>query len=94
MFNRLKRARKINYFQNALEENKQNIQQTWSILRKDMGKLINKTSFYSNIFNKWNFSTHKFQIAEGFNDYFLKLAFRPIKTCRNQIQFYRIYGKT
>jgi len=45
MFNRLKRATKINYFQNALDENKQNIRKTWSILRKAMGKLNNRTNF-------------------------------------------------
>ena len=58
------------FFQNALEENKQNIRKTWSILRKAMGKLNNKTTFLIN----GTLITDKGQIAEGFNNYFSKIG--------------------
>ena len=74
MFNRLKRAIKIKYFQNALEENKRNIRKTWSILRKAMGKLNNKTSFPQTFLINEASITDKSQIAEGFNNYFSKIG--------------------
>ena len=65
MFNRLKRATKINYFQNALEENKQNIRKTSSILRKALGKLSNKTSVPQTFLINGTLITEKFQIPES-----------------------------
>jgi len=74
MFNRLKRATTIIYFQNALEENKQNIRKPWSSLRKAMGKLNNKTSFAQTFLINGTLITDKFRNAEGFNNYFSKIG--------------------
>jgi len=61
-FNRLKRTTKIN----CRKINKQTIQKTWTILRKAMGKLNNKTSFSQTFLINGTLITDKCEIAEGF----------------------------
>ena len=83
MFNRLKQAIQINYFQNALEESKQNERNTWSILRKATGKSNNKTSFPPPFLINGILISDKFQIAESFNNFVSKIG---IQTNQNMPQ--------
>ena len=80
MFNTLKRAMKIKYFRNSLEENKHNIKKTWTILRQAIGKLSNKSSFPHTFLINDIPVTDTLQAAEGFNRYFSKIG---IQTSHN-----------
>ena len=80
MFNKLKRAMKIKYFSNSLEENKNNIKKTWIILRQAIGKLNNKSNFPHTFVINDIPVTNKLQAAEGFNNYFSKIG---IQTSQN-----------
>ena len=63
--------------------NIQHIPKTWSILRKVMGKLNKKTSFPQTCLINGTLITDKFQITEGFNNYFKKIG---IQTNQNMPQ--------
>ena len=78
-------------FRNSLLESQHNICKTWSILKETIGKHNNKTSFPQTfVINEIEVSD-KNQIAEGFNNYFSKLASRQIVLCLNQIDNFSKY---
>ena len=75
MYNTLKRKMKIIYYK---DENKFNIKKTWSILKQAIGKLNDKSS-YPNSFTINNLSiSDKQEAAEGFNNFFLNIAFHSM----------------
>lgn len=74
LFNKLKRTMKRNYFANMIEQNKNNMKQTWLVLKKAMGKQNDKLSIVQNFtINNVNV-TDKSEIAEEFNKYFSKIG--------------------
>jgi len=74
MFNKLKRAMKIKYFRDSLEENKNNIKKTWVILKQAIGKINNKSSLPLSFLINDIPVTDKLQAAEGFNSYFSQIG--------------------
>jgi len=74
VFNKLKRTMKRNYFANMIEQNKNNMKQTWLVLKKAIGKHNDKLSIVQNFtINNVNV-TDKSEIAEEFNNYFSKIG--------------------
>jgi hypothetical protein len=74
LYNKVRRKMKINYFAIMIEQNKSNIKQTWSVLKKAMGNNNNKSSI-AQTFNINNTNvTDKTEIAEAFNNYFSKIG--------------------
>jgi hypothetical protein len=73
-YNKLKRNMKINYFKSQLEANKNNIKNTWKILRS----AINKTNDKSNLPQTFNIDgknvSDTFQIAESFNKFYVNIG--------------------
>jgi hypothetical protein len=93
-FNKLKRAMKIKYFSNSLEENKHNIKKTWTILRQAIGKLNNKSSFPLTFLINDIAITDKFQAAEGFNSYFSKIGIHTSHNVPSSNKIFRDYMPT
>ena len=88
---KLKRAMKIKYFRNSLEENKHNIKKTWSILKQAIGKLNNKSSFPHTFLVNDIPITDKLQAAEGFNTYFSKIGEQTSESVRQSNKSFRDY---
>ena len=65
---------KLAYFKNMLEQNKNNMKNTWDTLKKAIGKVNNKTSFPQSFIIENNHITDKPLIAESFNDYFSNIG--------------------
>ena len=91
MFNKLKRAMKIKYFRNSLEENKHNLKKTQSILKQAIGKLNNKSSFPHTCLVNDVPVTDTLQAAEGFNTYFSKIGEQTSKSVRQSNKSFRDY---
>jgi len=80
MYNTLKRAMKIRYFHNALDENKHDVKKTWTILRQAIGKINNKSNYPDTFMIHDTPVSDKLQVAESFNIFFSKIG---IKTSHN-----------
>jgi hypothetical protein len=74
LFNKLKRAMKITYFETAIEENKFNIKKTWTILRQVIGKLNDKSNYPSTFLINDTPIKDRSHVAESFNNYFVKIG--------------------
>ena len=74
MYNKLKRITKINYYDEQIEINKHNMKQTWTILKKAIGKQSNKKNFPQSfqVGQKKNQTQRKLQIP--LTIYFPRLA--------------------
>jgi len=70
IYNKLKRRMKATFYKIKLDENRQNIKKTWSILKQALGKCNDKSN-YPNIFKINNDTvTDRYKAAKGFNDFF------------------------
>ena len=72
IFNRVKRNAKQKYFETILYENKNNIKETWSILRKIINNQENDRNMPSSFNINGNETSDPLNISEGFNDFFFK----------------------
>ena len=76
-----KKAMKRTYFQNALNENKYNIEKMWSVLRTaTISKQNNKSSFPQTFLINDAPTNERSQICESFNEYFSNIG---LKTSQN-----------
>ena len=74
IFNRVKRNAKQKYFETILYENKNNIKETWSILRKIINNQENDRNMPSSFNINGNETSDPLKIFEGFNDFFSKIG--------------------
>ena len=74
LYNKLRRTLKIRYYEELFSSNRNNIKQTWTELKKIIGKQTNKNVFpeFFTINNKK--VTNKYEIAESFNKYFVGIG--------------------
>jgi len=78
----------INYFPTMIEQNKNNIKQTWSVLKRAIGN-NNDTSSITQSFNINNVNiTDKTEIAEAFNNYFSKIGEATSQSVPKSKRFY------
>ncbi|KAK2140384.1 hypothetical protein LSH36_1371g00005, partial [Paralvinella palmiformis] len=74
IFNKVKREAKIIYYKTTLEENKQNSNQFWKVLKQAIGKGNNQSNFphYFNIENST--VSNKIGMADAFNKFFVNIG--------------------
>ena len=69
-YNKLKREMKTNYYKEQIDQHKNNIKKTWSVLNQALGKQA-KQSHFPNVFSINNqLISDKQEIADSFNKYF------------------------
>ena len=80
IYNRTRRALKINYYSHILEQSKNNMKQMWSVLKQAIGKQNNKSSLPDK-FNINNMEiSDKLEIANDFNKYLNRSNYRSKRT--------------
>ena len=73
MYNKLKRITKINYYNEQIDINKHNMKNTWTILKKAIGKHSNKKKFPQSFQVDQKKSNTK-EIADSFYNFFSKIG--------------------
>ena len=71
---------KINYYHAIIDENKLNLNKTWSIVKGAIGKLNDKSGFPNEFIVNNNTISDKLEISESFNKYFSSVG---LKTSQN-----------
>ena len=74
MYNKLKTILKKDYYKSMLSKNKNNIKNTWALLKKAIGKENDKSNIPQSIQIQNEHVTDKTKIADSFNDYFASIG--------------------
>ena len=74
MYNKLKTILKKDYYKSMLSKNKNNIKNTWALLKKAIGKENDKSNIPQSIQIQNEHVTDKTKIADSFNDYFTSIG--------------------
>ncbi len=73
-YNKIKKLAKAKYYIEMIEINKNNIKNTWTIIKKAIGKVNNKTSVPKNCMVNNKLSSNSNEIADSFNTFFAKIG--------------------
>ena len=74
LFNKTKRELKRNYYSHLLEVNKNNMKNTWSVLKQAMGKQNNKSNLPQTFKINNKSISGETEITNSFNKYFSKIG--------------------
>ena len=88
---RLTRRMKASYYQNILEENKNNIKQTWNTIKRLIGKTNDKSGFPNSFKINNTRVTDRLETAEAFNNFFSKIGMQTNKNVPNVNKNYKSY---
>jgi len=82
LFNNAKRELKINYYSHLLELNKNNMKNTWSVLKQAIGKRNDKSNWPQTFKIDNKYISGETEITNSFNKYFSKIG----KTTSENVQ--------
>ena len=91
---KLQRRLKVEYYRNAINENKGNIKRTWDILKQAIGKFKDKSGIHKNIQINGINESDKHVIAEGFNEFFSNIGKQTSKNVPRANRNYMSYMPT
>ncbi len=92
-YNRLRREMKKLYYKKILEVNKNNMKNTWKILKDVIGKTNNKSNFPQSFLIDESNVSNKHQIANSFNKYFSSIGKKTSQNVPNANKSFSQYLK-
>ncbi len=73
-YNKLRKQAKTNYYYEMIEINKNNIKNIWSIIKKAIGKIDNKTSIPKSFMINNKLTSNSNEIVDSFNSFFSNIG--------------------
>ena len=82
-YNNTIRQAKHNYFRQKLDDNKDNVKNTWTILKSLINKENDKSTFPQAFFIDNNYTSNKKNIADGFNTFYSTIGMETQQSVPN-----------